>query len=59
MFRNVPKSDLELLLPHIQVRMPEFQRNQFTLFGGLGLLAGYPLLSEDSLSYNHLVRFSV
>ena len=55
MFRNVPHSDLELLLPHTQVTMPDFQRSQFALMGAVGLWAAFPLLRQDALSFAGLV----
>ncbi len=50
LFRDVPKVDLELLLPHQQVKMPPLQRGQFVLFSLLGACAGWPLLYEQALS---------
>ena len=39
-FRRVPQSDLELLLPHMQVRMPEMQLYQFYAAGLIGFPRG-------------------
>lgn len=56
LFRNVPQSDLELLLPHMVVRMPELQRGQFIAMGAVGLWAASPLLFQyHALSYTGLV----
>jgi hypothetical protein len=55
LYRNVPQSDLELLLPHIEVRMPELQRMQFGAFSVVGVLAGYPLLQERALSLTGVI----
>lgn len=54
-FRRVPQSDLELLLPHMQVRMPEMQLYQFYAAGLIGLLAASPLLQHETLSLTGIV----
>ena len=48
LFRNVPQSDLELIMPHMQVRMPELQRGQFLAMGAVGLWAAFPLLQHQA-----------
>ena len=55
LYRNVPMSDLELLLPHIQVRMPELQRAQFGAMGVVGLFTASPLLQEGALTLTGLI----
>jgi len=50
LYRQVPKLDLDLLLPHQQVAMPPLQRAQFIAFGSLGLAASWPLLFFETLS---------
>ena len=55
LYRNVPQSDLELLLPHMVVTMPELQRGQFIAMSALGLWAASPLLAHEAMSYTGLV----
>ena len=55
LYRNVPQSDLELLLPHMVVTMPELQRGQFVAMSAVGLWAASPLLAHEAMSYTGLV----
>ncbi|KAL1495151.1 hypothetical protein AB1Y20_017016 [Prymnesium parvum] len=55
LFRNVPKVDVELLLPHQQVCMPAFQRSQFGAMAVLGVVLASPLLHQEALSLTGLL----
>ena len=55
LFRDVPTSDLDMLLPHTQVMMPGLQRAQFGAMGLAGLVIASPLMYEHTLSVTGVV----